>query len=122
MALSSASRGEQPNIREEFSHEVRHFTEIHASFLRVAATQLEVAVTDLQVLDLLDLSGPSTAGQLADLTGLTTGAITRILDRLEKAGLVNRERDKSDGRKVIVRLEKGKEATSKVRTILDAVG
>jgi DNA-binding MarR family transcriptional regulator len=81
-----------------------------------------MAITDMQVLDLLDLIGPSTAGQLADLTGLTTGAITRILDRLEKAGLLRRERDKSDGRKVIVQLAGGKDDMHQLRSILDSVG
>lgn len=74
----------------------------------------------MQVLDILDLTGPSTAGQLAELTGLTTGAITRILDRLEKASFIQRERDPGDGRRVIVRLAGGE--MHKVRSILDAVG
>ena len=43
-----------------------------------------------------------TAGRLAELTGLTTGAITGVVDRLEKAGLVRRERDESDRRKVFI--------------------
>jgi DNA-binding MarR family transcriptional regulator len=47
--------------------------------------------------------GPITAGDLARATGLTTGAVTGILDRLEKAGLVERFRDTSDRRKVFVR-------------------
>ena len=119
--MSSVSQDGRANIREEFSREIRQFTGINASFFRVAATRIGIAVTDMQVLDILDLIGPATAGQLADLTGLTTGAITRILDRLEKAGLVCRERDKSDGRKVIVRLERGKDEMSKVRSILDSV-
>lgn len=108
-------------MREEFAREIRQFTGINASFFRVAATRVGIAVTDMQVLDILDLLGPATAGQLADLTGLTTGAITRILDRLEKAGFVHRERDKSDGRKVIVRIEKGKDEMHKIRSILDSV-
>ncbi|MFN8474640.1 MAG: MarR family transcriptional regulator [Anaerolineae bacterium] len=44
-----------------------------------------------------------TAGQLARLTGLTTGAITGIIDRLEKAGFARREADPHDRRRVIVR-------------------
>ena len=107
--------------RGEFTRELRQFTGLSASFFRAAAARIGMAVTDMQVMDLLDLTGPSTAGQLADLTGLTTGAITRILDRLEKAGLVRRERDPSDGRKVIVRLERSKDEMSKVRSILDSV-
>ena len=46
---------------------------------------------------------PVTAGRLAELTGLTTGAITGIIDRLESAGLVRRERDPADRRKVFIR-------------------
>jgi DNA-binding PadR family transcriptional regulator len=63
-----------------------------------------MTVTDLQVIDILESTGPMTAGQLADLTGLTTGAITGMLNRLEESGLVQRVRDPSDGRRVIVRL------------------
>ena len=47
-------------------------------------------------------NGPATAGQLSELTGLTTGAVTAVIDRLEKAGYVKRERDGADRRKVIV--------------------
>lgn len=46
---------------------------------------------------------PLTAGKLAEATGLTTGAITGIIDRLEAAGLVRRERDRADRRKVFIR-------------------
>jgi len=43
-----------------------------------------------------------TAGRLAEVTGLTTGVITGVVDRLEKAGLVRRERDETDRRKVFI--------------------
>jgi DNA-binding MarR family transcriptional regulator len=119
--LSRDAQEERVQLREAFAREIRQFTEVNASLFRVAATRIGIAVTDLQVIDLLDLHGPATAGQLADLTGLTTGAITRILDRLEEARLVRRERDQRDGRKVIVRLERGQDAVGKVRSILDTV-
>ncbi len=108
-------------VREEFSREIRQFTGISASLFRAAANRIGIAMTDMQVLDILDLAGPSTAGQLADLTGLTPGAITRILDRLEKVGLVQRVRDPNDGRKVIVRLAQGKDEADRVRAILETV-
>ena len=44
-----------------------------------------------------------TAGRIAELTGLTTAAITSVIDRLEASGIVRRERDSSDRRKVFVR-------------------
>lgn len=58
--------------------------------------------TDAECMDFLQEMGPSTAGDLAKATRLTTGAITGVIDRLEKAGFVYRERDPNDRRKVIV--------------------
>jgi DNA-binding MarR family transcriptional regulator len=58
--------------------------------------------TDYYALNLLDLSGPLTSGELAVRTGLTTGATTRLIDRLEKGGHVRRVPDPVDRRKVIV--------------------
>jgi DNA-binding MarR family transcriptional regulator len=58
--------------------------------------------TDLGSLCLLLLHGPAPAGRLAELTGLTTGAVTGVIDRLEKGGFVRREVDAADRRKVIV--------------------
>ena len=58
--------------------------------------------TDLQCLDLLRMAGPITASTLAARVGLTTGAITAVLDRLERAGLVRRERVAEDRRRVMV--------------------
>jgi DNA-binding MarR family transcriptional regulator len=59
--------------------------------------------TDLECLDLLHLAGPTTAGQLARHAGLTTGAMTAVIDRLERAGYVRRHRDPEDRR--LVRVE-----------------
>jgi DNA-binding MarR family transcriptional regulator len=58
--------------------------------------------TDLKCLDLLLLSGPTTAGALAAHTGLTTGAITAVIDRMERAGFARRQRDVNDRRRVLV--------------------
>ncbi len=49
-------------------------------------------------------SGPLTAGRLAEESGLTTGAVTFILDRLEEAGMVTRRRDTEDRRRVWVEI------------------
>jgi len=67
------------------------------------AERARVASSDLECLDLILLSGPVTAGALAEATGLTTGAITGVIDRLERAGYAKRERDAGDRRKVLVR-------------------
>lgn len=70
---------------------------------QAVADRLKINVTDLQCLALLMSTGPMTAGQVADATGLTTGAITGVIDRLEKAGLATRADDPADRRRVIVR-------------------
>jgi DNA-binding MarR family transcriptional regulator len=61
-------------------------------------------LTDMQCINVLDLMGPSTPGELARSTGLTTGGVTVMLDRLEKAGFVKRVPNPRDRRSVLVRL------------------
>lgn len=71
--------------------------------------------TDMQAVSLLMSEGPATPGELAERTGLTAGgAITAVVDRLERAGYVTRERDATDRRKVIV--------TADVDAVLEKVG
>jgi DNA-binding MarR family transcriptional regulator len=108
-------------VLAEFAREVRRFNGLGASFFRAAAGRIKMNVTDLQVIDLLDLSGPATAGQLAEVMGLTTGAITGMIDRLEKAGLVRGERDPEDGRRVIVRLTTSADAMRDLAPIYDSI-
>lgn len=66
------------------------------------ARQVGLGPSDSQFLGLLRLDGPLTPGRLAELTGLTTGTVTGVLDRLERGGFVRRERDPADRRKVVV--------------------
>jgi DNA-binding MarR family transcriptional regulator len=69
------------------------------------AQRVGLGASDGQFMHLLQVHGPLTAGRLAELSGLTTGTVTGVLDRLEDAGFVRRERDASDRRKVIVKLD-----------------
>jgi DNA-binding MarR family transcriptional regulator len=66
------------------------------------ATHAGLNSTDLECLDLLFLAGPTTAGQLAAHAGLTTGAMTAVIDRLERAKFVRRVHDLRDRRRVLV--------------------
>ncbi len=120
--LSSDSFEEREALLEAFAREVRQLNGLSASFFRAAAARVGMNVTDLQVTDILDTVGPMTAGQIADLMGLTTGAITGMIDRLGKAGLVRRERDPNDGRRVIVELTSSQEALRAAGPIFDSVG
>jgi DNA-binding MarR family transcriptional regulator len=71
-------------------------------FSHAVAARLGVHSTDLECLGYL-IDGPRTAGALADATGLTSGAITGVIDRLERAGFATREADPADRRRVLVR-------------------
>ncbi|MFM1655200.1 MarR family transcriptional regulator [Brevibacillus sp. B_LB10_24] len=69
--------------------------------------KLGLNVTDHKCLDFLNNEGPATAGRLAELTGLTTGAVTNVIDRLERAGYVVRDKDPNDRRRVLVKPVEG---------------
>ena len=73
-------------------------------FAQTVANRLGVSATDLECLDFIAGGANVTAGDLARATGLTTGAITGVIDRLEKAGMARRERDREDRRKIYVRM------------------
>src|SRR6516164_3279263 len=71
-------------------------------FHQAVADRLGMNITDHKCADILSRAGPMTAGELAKYTGLTTGAITGVIDRLEKSGFARRVRDPHDRRKIIV--------------------
>ncbi|WP_228803902.1 MarR family winged helix-turn-helix transcriptional regulator [Nocardia cyriacigeorgica] len=71
---------------------------------QAGARAVGLGATDLYALNILELSGAMTPGELGAHTGLTTGPTTRLIDRLEKAGYVRRGADPSDRRKVVVEL------------------
>lgn len=71
-------------------------------FHSAVSERLGLNATDHKALDLLSRAGALTAGELAELVGLTTGAVTGMVDRLEQAGYVRRVRDPNDRRKVII--------------------
>jgi DNA-binding MarR family transcriptional regulator len=74
------------------------------AFDEIAYQKLGINRTDGRCLDIIENEGPLTAGRLAQRSGLTTAAVTMVLDRLERAGYARRVRDASDRRQVIVEL------------------
>jgi DNA-binding MarR family transcriptional regulator len=71
-------------------------------FQQHAAHSLGVVHTDFKTADILNETGPLTAGELAKVTGLSTGSVTALIDRLEQAGYVRREKDPNDRRRVLI--------------------
>ena len=72
---------------------------------RAIADRAGIHGTDFECLDVLDWAGPITAGELARHVGITSGAVTGVIDRLERLGFVRRASDPRDRRRVIVQLE-----------------
>ncbi len=114
-AAGSGHRGAElpggPEAAERFAALARELTAAAVEFAARAAEQVGLSTTDHRCLHLARNSdGPLTAGQIAELSGLSTGAVTGVIDRLERAGFVRRVRDPYDRRKV--RLEvSGREMT-----------
>lgn len=69
---------------------------------QAVAAKVGLNTTDLECLDIIQTGDLVSAGEIARKTGLTTGAVTSLLDRLEKAGYVKRQADPKDRRRVLI--------------------
>ena len=96
------SRDKKHDLVDELLHLARAHEAANDAFDEVAREKLGINRTDLRCLNIVDNSGPMTAGRLAELSGLTTAAVTSVLDRLERAGYARRVRDQPDRRQVMV--------------------
>lgn len=107
--------------REEFieaiSDKFREMSTETIMFHQAVADELGLHITDHKCLDFIHRSGAMPAGRLAELTGLTTGAVTGIIDRLEKAGYVRRVDDPTDRRRTIVEPTRNKKLEKKIEVI-----
>jgi DNA-binding MarR family transcriptional regulator len=105
----SSSRGKNLKRRELLQkvYALGRVMSTQTVFLHQAIAQsVGLNATDTKCVDLILRNDPPqvTSGWLAEKTGLTTGAITHIVDRLEKAGYIERDRDANDRRKVLLRV------------------
>src|ERR1700710_1994899 len=97
-----ATRTDKDTIVGSLMWEVQKLTRASLMHQHVIAEYAGLHVTDAECIDFLMEMGPSTAGALAKATRLTTGAITNVIDRLERSGFVKRSPDPNDRRKVVV--------------------
>ena len=104
-------------IIEAINDKLREMSTETIMFHQAVADILGLHITDHKCLDLIHRYGAMPAGKLAELTGLTTGAITGIIDRLEEAGYVSRTDDPKDRRRIIVEPTKNKKLERKIETI-----
>jgi DNA-binding MarR family transcriptional regulator len=91
-------------LAQQLRSEILGYLGAASEFQEGLAKKLKLSRTDMRCLDLIGRFGPMTAGRLAEESGLTTGAVTFILDRLEEAGMVTRRRDTEDRRRVWVEI------------------
>ena len=93
-------------MKEDLVRQIRKLTQLHAytsiQMHEAIARKAGLSGTDHKYLGFLIEKGQMTAGELSALTGLTTGAVTGLIDRFEKKKLVKREFAKEDRRKVII--------------------
>ena len=89
-------------LLQELENAMRIGSSQGAVFAKMVADRAGISSADMDCIDFVNVEGRMTAGRLAELTGLTTGAITGVIDRMEKDGYVRRERDESDRRKVFI--------------------
>ena len=91
-------------LGQQLRDEIMGYFGAASDFNESVAKKLKLSRTDMRCLELIGRRGPLTAGRLAEESGLTTGAVTFILDRLEEAGMVTRRRDTEDRRRVWVEI------------------
>jgi DNA-binding MarR family transcriptional regulator len=91
-------------VFQELLAEVRASQSATARFDQAVADAVGLNRTDTAIIDALDREGPIPAGRLAEVTGLSSGAMTAALDRLERSGYARRVRDAGDRRRVLVEL------------------
>jgi DNA-binding MarR family transcriptional regulator len=100
---TARARGRRDELLAELQRAAQTSTTDGILFHQAVADQVGLHVTDLRCLNVLAQAGPLTAGELGQQLGLgTTGAVTRMVDRLERAGYVHRQVDPRDRRRVII--------------------
>jgi len=95
---------------------VRDYNFSNVLFRKTIVEKLGVNITDWECLGLLLQKGVSTPTELSKHTGLTSGATTAMLDRLERSGIIERRRNPEDRRGTLIVIVK--EKASEIATIL----
>ena len=101
-----AAKRPKKELIDELIREFRVSGNQDDAFDNLAAERLGVNETDLHCLNIIENAGGVTAGELAEQSGLTTGAVTGVIDRLERAGFAERVPDPGDRRRVKVEVTK----------------
>jgi DNA-binding MarR family transcriptional regulator len=101
--LSGTRKNRDTLVEEIVGQLARRHSTAAVLFHHVVAERLGLGPTDHKCLDLVREHGAMTGSELVAITGLTSGAVTGVVARLEAAGFLRREPDRNDGRKQILR-------------------
>lgn len=108
---------EREEIIQAINDKFREMSTETIMFHQAVADVLGLHITDHKCVDFIYRFGAMPAGRLVELTGLTTGAVTGIIDRLEKAGYVRRTNDLKDRRRTIVEPTRNRKLERKIEGI-----
>jgi MarR family transcriptional regulator, organic hydroperoxide resistance regulator len=117
--LPPSSNEKRAAIQTDLNRAVRLFIARSSLYSQQVAEKLGLHPTDLQFLNVLELLGPLTPKVLGQYSGLSSGGVTVVLDRLEKSGYVRRQPNPKDGRSFVVDFSPAKRR--KVKAHYDAV-
>jgi MarR family transcriptional regulator, organic hydroperoxide resistance regulator len=106
-----SSIGGRAKLLAELTRAVRLFIAGSSLYSQRVAEKLDVHPTDLQFFNILELLGPITPAVLARMSGLSSGGVTVVLDRLERAGYVMRKPNPEDRRSVLIYVLSAKRKT-----------
>jgi DNA-binding MarR family transcriptional regulator len=102
MDHKSNGRVRRADINQQLDWALRDMSTSAVVSASAIAQQVGMGPNDMKCAELLVRKGAMTAGQLAEESGLTTGAITGVVDRLEKAGWARRDADPTDRRRIFI--------------------
>jgi len=119
MAMSKLSRHPLETVADLLG---KRFSTATIVFHAAVAERMGVSVTDAKCRSLLLQCGPMTAGDLARRLGLTTGAVTGVIDRLERVRLVRRIDDPSDRRRVVVEVVSNLKRDREISRLFEPMG
>ncbi len=100
--MSTSSNEKRAALYASLNRAVRLFIAGSSLYSQRVAEKLGLHPTDIQFLNVLELLGPLTPKVLGQYSGLSSGGVTVVLDRLEKSGYIRRRPNPDDGRSIVV--------------------
>ena len=120
MATTKRAKDRKRELVTQVIRDAREYSIGMVSFHQAVGRILGLNVTDMKCLDVMTMKGSATPSQLAEQTGLSSGATTAMIDRLEKAGLVERHPHPNDRRGTVLLLTK--QAMQKLPLLFESLG